>query len=210
MGEDFVHLEYERLADIVTGALTAREAALARAHLAACPACRLQFVRLEKLVAVMRGDQSEDAPTRSIANSFRAFDEYLAARRPPHETDAPPSAVERIRAALRLDSYALSPAFGVRSLSPSAERQLLYRAGEIDFDLRVAPAENDRWLVSGQLFNFPSGGDLELTNAAGESFRTAVNQKFQFNFPPVPAGVYQLKFQSATIEVEIPEIKLGF
>ncbi len=200
------HIEFAEMADIVTGHLSESETGIARDHIRTCDECGLQFSRLERLVGVMLDDRSADAPTYAIANAFRAYDAY----RPPVARSAEaPSLIERVSAALRLDSASLSPSFGTRSDSTASQRQLLYQGGDIDFDIRIAPAERDRWRISGQLLNSLQSGEMELVGVADDSFRAALDSQFRFSFPPVPAGVYKLKFYSANIEIDIPDIAAG-
>lgn len=201
------HIEFSQMANVVTGHLSEDESLAVQEHLATCDSCGLQFSRLERLVEIMREDLSEDAPTYAISNAFRAYDAYF---RPTPRVAEQPSAVQRLLAILRLDSSALSPSFGTRSVGAVSDRQLLFHAGEMDFDIRISPAESDKWLLSGQVFNLLEAGELELTDESGQSFRTALSPQFHFSFPPVSAGSYKLKLHSAKIEVETPEIKMGF
>ncbi len=202
------HIEFEKLANLTTGRLSAPEEGLAREHIIECDLCSLLYSRLEQLIRIMQEDTSEDAPARAISGAFRVYDEYLQVKKPRPEDRR--SFVQRLKAVLRLDSAGLSPLYGTRSADTSAERQMLYTAGDIDFDIRIALGDDDNWLLSGQIFDSLAGGELELEGHENKTFKAALDQNFQFSFPPVPSGDYKLRLRSATIEVEIPEITLGF
>lgn len=208
MNNDSPHIEFDQMTDLATGYLPLLEAGSAREHIDRCNACGLQYSRLEKLIGVMREDASEDAPARAITSVFRVYDDFLNARSPREKQR--PSIVERIKAALRLDSAGLSPLYGMRSVGTSAEQQMLYTAGEIDFDIRIAPTDGGYWSLSGQVFDTISGGEIDLVDSEGKKTTTILDENLYFSFPSTSAGVYKLILRSATIEVEIPDIRLGF
>jgi hypothetical protein len=113
----------------------------------------------------------------------------------------------QILAQLTFDSFTTSPAFGVRS-GPSVARQVLYAAGEIDLDLRLAP-DDGRWLISGQILGDCAAGEVELTGCTeAEAVRAPLDELCEFTLPPVPPGGYGLLVRFGDVEVEVPLFNL--
>ena len=190
------HLEFETLLDIADERLT-RDSDQS-AHLEDCAACADELHRVENLLAVMKDDQSVDAPRDVLAYAVNLF-----ARR-----EQKRSLVERIVAALSFDSFDSAPAFGVRS-SASTARQLIYTAGENDIDLRIAEDENNRWVVAGQILGeHCAGGEISL-HGYEVSTSAYLNEQCEFALPAVPAGNYELVVRLANVEVEVPRLEIG-
>ena len=195
------HIPFARLAELAEGRLSQEEAAAARTHLADCTTCSAQAAQLGHLAALMRADASEDAPPRVVASVVRMF----RARR----AEGPePGLLRRLVAALTFDSSSLQPAFGVRSGQAAPARQMLFSAGDLDVDLRLA-AGGEGWTVSGQVLG-PSceGGEVEIVSGGETAARAALNDLCEFTLPPVAEGVYALRLRLGGTEVEIPELSL--
>jgi anti-sigma factor RsiW len=197
------HIPFARLADLAEGRLSPEEAAEERAHLAACTRCAGQAAQLGHLAALMRADTSEDAPAALVADVVRMF----RARRATAESE--PGLLRRLVAALTFDSSSLTPAFGVRSGQAAPARQLLFSAGDLDVDLRLAPGP-EGWTVSGQVLGPCRGGEAALVAADGSTAaRAALNELCEFTLlPPTPDGTYALRLRLDGAEVEIPELSL--
>lgn len=195
------HITFARLADMVEGRLSDEKAAEARAHLDGCTNCSAQAAQLGHLTALMRADSSEDAPAELVASVVRMF----RARRAEAEQ---PNLLRRLVAALTFDSSSLQPAFGVRSGQAAPARQMLYSAGDLDVDLRLAEG-GEGWTVSGQVLGPCEGGEVELVNAEGSTAaRAALNELCEFTLPPAAEGVYTLRLRLDGTEVEIPGLSL--
>jgi len=197
------HIPFARLADLAEGRLSPEEAAEERAHLADCTRCAGQAAQLGHLAALMRADTSEDAPAALVADVVRMF----RARRATAEAE--PGLLRRLVAALTFDSSSLTPAFGVRSGQAAPARQLLFSAGDLDVDLRLAQGP-EGWTVSGQVLGPCTGGEVELVGADGSTAaRAALNELCEFTLlPPTPDGTYALRLRLDGAEVEIPELSL--
>lgn len=193
------HLPFAKLADLAEGRLRSAEQTTARAHLDSCTRCSTQLAQLEQVVTLMRADTSEAAPRATVANVVGLFRTRT--------TEEKPSAVRRLLAALSFDSAQLTPAFGVRSGQSASARQLLYSAGETDFDVRVA-SSGQAWVVSGQILGECAGGRVELQGDAGAA-AAYLNEQCEFTLPPVPTGTYTLRVRTADAEVELPAFELG-
>ncbi|MET0646159.1 MAG: hypothetical protein ABW208_06020 [Pyrinomonadaceae bacterium] len=194
------HIPFARLADLAEGRLSQEEAAAARTHLADCTTCSAQAAQLGRLAALMRADASEDAPPRLVASVVRMF----RARR---AQEAEPGLLRRLVAALTFDSSSLRPAFGVRSGQAAPARQMLFSAGDLDVDLRLA-AGGEGWTVSGQVLGPCEGGEVEMVSGGSTAARAALNDLCEFALPPVAEGVYALRLRLNDAEVEIPELSL--
>lgn len=194
------HIPFARLADLAEGRLSQEEAAAERLHLADCTTCSAQAAQLGHLAALMRADTSEDAPPELVASVIRMFHASRA-------RDMEPGLLRRLVAALTFDSSSLQPAFGVRSGQAAPARQLLFGAGDLDVDLRLA-AGGEGWTVSGQVLGPCEGGEVELVSEGSTAARAALNELCEFTLPPQPEGVYTLRLRLDGTEVEIPELSL--
>ena len=112
---------------------------------------------------------------------------------------------QQIRAVLTFDSFTTSPAFGVRS-GLSVARQVLYSAGDIDLDIRLAP-DDGRWSISGQILGDITAGEIELVGETG-SVSTRLDNLFEFAFDPVAPGDYAMCVRVDETEISIPEFSL--
>lgn len=197
------HIAFARLADLAEGRLTAEEAAGARAHLAGCADCSGQAAELERLTGLMRADASEDAPRDVLFNAIRLF----RARPTAAET---PGLLRRFVASLSFDSGARNPAYGLRSgATAAASRQLLFSAGDLDVDLRLAPS-GEGWSVSGQVLGECAAGRAELFADGDDApaARADLNDLCEFTLPTVAAGTYTLRLFVADAEIEVPGLSL--
>ena len=164
------------------------------AHIAECQPCSTEYRRLEHLLTLMQSDQAEDAPRDVLAQVVNLFPKGAESRSP--------SMVRKLIAALTFDSFTTAPAFGLRS-GQSASRQLVYSVEGNDIDLRVT-AEEDRWIVSGQLLRESCAATrVEIDGATG-SASAALNDSCEFTLPPVPEGNYLLRMLMPDLEIEIP------
>jgi hypothetical protein len=196
------HIPFARLADMAEGRPSADASAEEREHLSSCARCAGQAEQLGRLTALMRADSSADAPPEVLSGVVRMFRARRAGVAPE------PGRLRRIVAALTFDSSSLRPAFGVRSGQAAPARQLLFSAGDLDVDLRLAPG-GDGWTVSGQVLGpCGGGGEVELLAGGEAAARAALNELCEFTLPPQPEGAYALRLRLGGAEVEIPELSL--
>lgn len=193
------HIPFERLVDLAEGRVAPEESRDASAHLKTCASCAGQLAAVERLTQMMRADDSVDAPRDLLAGALNLF-----RARPTRE-----GFLRRVVGALSFDSGALRPAFGVRSGQATSSRQLLFSAGDVDVDLRLAPGE-EGWAVSGQVLGECAGGWAELGGAEdeGRAARAELNELCEFALPAVPAGSYTLRLRLDDLLVEIPDLNL--
>jgi hypothetical protein len=183
---------FERLIDYLDGRLTGTEADRHSAHLAAdCHACaetRKWYVNLKTVVAA---DDSIEPPPWVLKRAIRMFETQRAR----------PRLVERVGqkiAALLFDSLTRPAVAGVRS-TETANRQLLYRAGDYSIDLQVAPSDQSRADLMGQVLKegetaFQSVAGLALSlNRKGEDVCSVVtNEMGEFKIKAIQQGNYDL------------------
>lgn len=192
------HIPFRRIADLVEGRLLAGEQAQLLAHLATCPRCTSERVWVERVIGLMRTDETKDTPPSVIAHAVRLFRPRIA--------QPAPGLLQRVVATLRFDSAQLPLAFGVRAGQP-AGRQLLFNAEQYDVDLRVKPA-GEAWQVSGQVLGPCTGGQVVLQRATSMT-QAMLNDLCEFTLPPVSSGRYVLILRLAVVEIEVTQLALG-
>jgi anti-sigma factor RsiW len=197
------HLTFARLADLAEGNLTAEELAAARTHLGGCAECSRQAAELERVTGLMRADTTEDAPRDVLFNAIQMF-----RSRPPVAAETP-GLLRRLVASLSFDSGARTPAFGLRSSASASARQLIFSAGELDVDLRLAPS-GEGWAVSGQVLGECAAGRVELfaDGDGAAAARADLNDLCEFTLTAVPAGTYTLRLTLDDAEIEVPGLSL--
>lgn len=150
---------------------------------------------INRIVYLMQTDDSADAPADSIKWTKNLFRTRAAQ---PEKSFA-----QKILAVLRIDLSGAQPAFGERSASASAARQMLFQAGENAVDLRIAETENGLNL-NGQILG---EGFANCTVRLGE-FETTAGELSEFGFTGIPAGNYALVLQAADKEIVIEDLNL--
>lgn len=188
---------YEQLVDLAEGRLDPAEASALRARIAGDPATAIQLADLERLISLMRADDSEDAPEHVIARATRLLR--------PAEHQPPP--LRRLIALLSSDSWRTPGlAAGLRSLH-AWPRALILRAGERELDLQVAP-RGEQWLLSGQVLGPEMPGEVTLSGPAAH-VKTTLNDLGEFTLPLVPGGRYTLAVTQGELEIVVPSLELG-
>jgi hypothetical protein len=183
---------FERLIDYLDGQLARAEADHIASHLVAgCADCADTRAWYERVQAVTASDDSVNPPPWVLKRALRIF-----------ETErSRPRLVERIGqvlAHLVFDSLARPALAGVRS-TETASRQLLYRAGDYSIDLQIAPSDESRANIAGQIlkegeaaFESVSGLGVRL-NRKGESvYSTIADHMGEFALSGVDCGLYDL------------------
>lgn len=192
------HIEFSTLADLVEERLTDAERPAILAHLATCAECAAQRAKIEKTIDMMRSPELEEAPRYAVAQAINLFRSHRK---------QPASLIQRLVALLQFDSHQqMTPAFGMRSAA-TAERQLLFTAGDYELQLQIAN-ESDGWVISGQLLGAGASGEVELKNQT-IAVQTTLNELCEFTLPTMPAGNYALTLHLSSIEIEVPNLTVG-
>jgi len=145
----------------------------------------------------MERDDSVDAPADSIRWASNLFRTRAA--------EPKASLIKKLVAVFQTEIAPNRPAFGERSASASAARQILYRAGDNAIDLRVEAAKTG-FTVRGQILGEElSGAGIRLFNDE-KSFETTANETSEFRFDSVPAGTFDLTIQGSDVEITLKGI----
>lgn len=190
------HIAPDEMADLIDDRETLDNRGQMMAHISECHDCSLEYRRLEQLITLMKTDRAEDAPRDVLSQIINLFPKQAAA----------PSMARRLMAALSFDSFTTKPAFGVRS-GQAAARQLVYSIEGNDIELRVT-AEEDQWIVSGQVLRESCDAARVEINGATGSASTALNDSCEFTLPPLPRGDYFLRILMPGLEIELPQLDL--
>ncbi len=141
----------------------------------------------------MQTDDSVDAPADSIKWSKDLF----------RTRQKQPSAVERIKAALKIDIAPGTAVFGERSGTAEA-RQMLFEAGDRAVDLRIKP-EAEGYTVQGQAL----GEGFENFTATMAAIVVSSNEQGEFAFEGIKSGTYDLSLNNGDEEIVIEGIEIS-
>jgi hypothetical protein len=199
---------FERLIDYLDRRLPEADAAGVAAHLATgcadCAEIRDWYQLVRKVAAT---DDTVAPPPWVLKRAVRLFDAQrdrpkLAAR------------IGQAIAALVFDSFARPALAGVRS-TETANRQLLYRAGDYTIDLQIAPSEHMRADVIGQVLKqgdptFESVAGLSLRIALGGDvvFSTVTDEMGEFKVSGLEQGMYDLRVELSDGSITVPDLPL--
>ena len=197
--------DFEQVIDYLDGKLTPAETERVAAHLASdCANCAETRAWYERLRTVAASDDTVAPPAWVFKQAVRIFD---TARRP--------RLAERIGqaiATLVFDSFARPQLAGIRS-TETANRQLLYRAGDYSIDLQIAPSTGARGDLIGQVLRegeatFESVANLPLEIARGNQLlhATITDEMGEFKISDVDYGTYDLRIELADGQITIPEL----
>ena len=192
------HLTVEALLENIETMAVAGDATGAGAHLATCGRCREQAKELQELIHFLSEDIENEPPREVLEWGLQLFQPVLRPR---------PRAAGRILQIARrvFDSYE-QPLEGIRNLD-TAGRQLLYRAGNVDVDVRVEPVGEGRISLAGQFLSesesFPESTAVRLESGGAVRFTTSTNAVGEFSFDDVPEATYHL-----TMDVSGGELRL--
>lgn len=179
-----------------------RQEAMQRHLDAGCKGCRESFELWRDALEIAdreAGYQPPDGAVRFVKGAFALY--------------RPEGAGSRVReiAQLILDTFEQPMLAGVRSAN-SAARQLLYKAGPFQIDVRLGPVlGSSRFSLVGQVMNAEAPGkglhELPVVLRSGElkRARTMTNQFGEFQLEFEPAEELHLSFEfSREMEVVIP------
>jgi hypothetical protein len=147
------------------------------------------------LVAVY--NNSVDAPIDSIKWAKNLY----------RTRHAKPSLITRLVASLQMDLAPGKPAFGERSTSTDAARQMLFNAGEHAVELRVT-SKPDKADLQGQVLGEGfAGADFALSSR--DLYRKIkIGDLSEFEIADVPKGYYTLTIRSSDKEIVIEDVDI--
>jgi hypothetical protein len=200
---------FERLIEYLDNQLNASETARLVAHLSeGCRQCAETRDWYERVRVVAATDESTEPPSWVFKRAVKIFENRKTR----------PSLIERIGervASLVFDSLAQPVVAGVRS-TETTNRQLLYRAGNFNIDLQVAPAEDLRADLIGQIlkedevaFESVSGLRLEVVRRGEPVFSTVTDDMGEFKISGIDYGVYDLRIELEDGSITVPGLPLA-
>lgn len=191
-------IPYDVLVDLVEGRLGEAEATALRARIAADPSTRAEVAALTELLALMREDDSVDAPEHVIQRALRLM---------PRTTSHPADTLRRFVASLIHDSWrAPQLALGLRT-GERWPRSLLLRAADRELDLQITP-RGEQWQLAGQVLGPEAPGSATLSGPGGD-VTASLNALGEFVFPPLQMGRYTLTLRHDDLEINVPELEIG-
>lgn len=154
-------------------------------HLGTCERCQREVSELREMVSLLEADRTNEPPSELLDESIRLFQPVL---RPSERS----SRVLRI-ARLVFDGYE-RPLEGIRSVD-TAPRQLLFRYGPVDVDLRLETS-GERTSIAGQLLSeadsFPERTEVRLEAEGAVLSTTSTNEVGEFFFEEAPSTCFHL------------------
>jgi hypothetical protein len=201
---------FEQLVDFLDKRLDEADAAAVAIHTASCAACEDTKGWYERVRAVTADDDSVAPPSWALKRAVRIFE----AQRPRSSARL----TERIGqavASLVFDSFARPALVGVRS-TETANRQLLYRAGDYSVDLQIAPSERSQLDLIGQVlkegepsFESVSGLKLAIAHKGELVFSTVTDEMGEFKVSGIEPGVYDLRVQLSEGSITLPDLPMN-
>jgi hypothetical protein len=163
-------------------------------HLAICSDCTQLKLEFEALTVRLREDSSFEPPAELVQWGVSLFQPVMQP-----ETKG---GIRKIIASLVFDTFDQPMPAGVRGVG-TPPRQLLFRAGDVDVDVKIESMEaNDRITLVGQVLSstakFFDNTPVKLESHGIVRYRTKTNVVGEFSFDEVPKDTYHLS-------VDLPE-----
>jgi hypothetical protein len=198
--------KFEQLVDYLDNRLTEAESATVSAHLATdCLSCAETRSWYDRVRGITANDESIEPPTWVLKRAVKIFGT---------QRDRP-RLVERIGqavASLVFDSFARPALSGIRSTETS-NRQLLYRAGDYSVDLQVAPSDQSRADLIGQVlregettFESVSGLRLEIARGGEYTYSAVTDAMGEFKIMGMDCGIYDLRVELSEGSITVPQL----
>jgi hypothetical protein len=188
------HINTEDLVDYMDGRVSGDGKLAVENHLSKCNDCVELKEELGLLVLRLQEDTTFEPPAELVEWGVSLFQPLLQ-----------PSTGGKLRkliAALVFDTFDQPVLAGVRRVG-APPRQLLFRAGDVDVDVKIESMEaNDRITLVGQVLSttakFFDNTPVKLESHGIVRYRTMTNLVGEFSFDEVPKDTYHLS-------VDLPE-----
>jgi hypothetical protein len=188
------HINTEDLVDYMDGRVSGDGKLAVENHLSKCNDCVELKEELGLLVLRLQEDTTFEPPAGLVEWGVSLFQPLLQ-----------PSTGGKLRkliAALVFDTFDQPVLAGVRRVG-APPRQLLFRAGDVDVDVKIESMEaNDRITLVGQVLSttakFFDNTPVKLESHGIVRYRTMTNLVGEFSFDEVPKDTYHLS-------VDLPE-----
>ena len=190
------HVNAEKLMEYMDGQLTEATKAMIDSHLSHCPACQKINQEIQQFVIWLQSDSAFEPPAETLQWSVNLFQPMLQPQ------EAVGGKIRKIIASLIFDTYDEPMAAGVRRVG-APPRQLLFRAGDVDVDVKIESTEGkDRISLVGQVLSnsqkFFDNTPVKLESHGMVRYKTMTNIVGEFVFEEVPKDTYHLS-------VDLPE-----
>jgi hypothetical protein len=190
------HLNVESLINFMDGKCLPEDVQSLESHLSACSDCGELKQEVQNLATRLGEDSRFEPPTELVQWGISLFQPLLQ----PVENVA--GKLRKIIASLVFDTYDEPVLAGVRRVG-APPRQLLFRAGSVDVDVKIESMEaNDRITLVGQVLSntakFFDNTPVKLESHGIVRYRTITNLVGEFTFDEVPKDTYHLS-------VDLPE-----
>jgi len=188
------HVSSEILLDYVEGKVSEDSRLSVERHLSECSDCLQTRDSLRSLVLQLQEDSSFEPPASLVQWGMDLFQPMLQ--------PAVGGKLKKIIASLVFDNYDQPMLAGVRRVGAPA-RQLLFRAGDVDVDVKIEAMEaTNRISLVGQVLSntekFFDNASVKLESQGIVRYRTLTNVVGEFSFDEVPQDTYHLS-------VDLPE-----
>ena len=190
------HVNAEKLMVYRDGHSTEESKAMIDSHLAHCAECSQMKQELQEFVIWLESDSSFEPPADVLQWGMSLFQPLLQTK------ESVGGKVRRIVASLVFDTFDEPALAGVRRVG-APPRQLLFRAGDVDVDVKIESVEtNDRISLVGQVLSnnekFFDNTPVKLESHGMVRYKTMTNFVGEFVFDEVPKDTYHLS-------VDLPE-----
>ena len=187
------HLSVEDIVNYMEGESTDVDKSTLEAHLANCSECLALKQEFQVLILQLREDSAFEPPDEALEWSMNLFQPVMH----PEQGGTP-----KIIASLVFDTFDQPMLSGVRRVGVPP-RQLLFRAGDVDVDVKIESMEaNNRITLVGQVLSsatkFFDNTPVKLESHGIVRYRTTTNVVGEFSFDEVPKDTYHLS-------VDLPE-----
>jgi len=188
------HVNIEDLMSYMDGKISDVEKLTVEGHFSSCNECAELKQELQVLVTGLQADSSFEPPAELVNWGISLFQPVV---QPKAE-----SKIRKIIASLVFDTFDQPMLAGVRRVG-APPRQLLFRAGDVDVDVKIESMEaNDRITLVGQVLSsaskFFDNTPVKLESHGIVRYRTTTNLVGEFSFDEVPKDTYHLS-------VDLPE-----
>jgi len=189
------HVTVENLIDYIEGHGSDVEKSTLEGHVASCSECGELKQEFHAIISRLRDDASFEPPAELVQWGISLF-------QPVVQPKGVVSGLRKFIASLVFDTFDQPMLAGVRRVG-TPPRQLLFRAGDVDVDVKIESMEaNDRITLVGQVLSsaakFFDNTPVKLESHGIVRYRTRTNLVGEFSFDEVPKDTYHLS-------VDLPE-----
>ena len=193
--EGMRHITVENLIGYIDGQVSDVEKSTLEGHVTTCRDCAELKQEFQALIHRLKEDASFEPPAELVQWSINLF-------QPVMQPQGAVSGLRKFIASLVFDTYDQPMLAGVRRVG-APPRQLLFRAGDVDVDVKIESMEaNDRITLVGQVLSntdkFFDNTPVKLESHGIVRYRTRTNVVGEFSFDEVPKDTYHLS-------VDLPE-----